>query len=533
VLSARDALFACLLVLAVTAVNAPTWDYGFVYDDHAVIEERKPAWEQGWKAFLQTRQWGTGRHAMTLSLDLNRTEPLSPKPFHIVNTALAAIATVLVFALARALGLSSGAALAGSLLFAVHPVHTDAVVSIVGRAEVLAAIAVLGCLLLHVRGYRPWPVGFVAAAPLLLLGLMSKESAFALVFLVALYDFFLAPPRSLRERALPYVAYAAATAAWLALVLPSLRTLDPVVFADNPLAYVTPWQRVAVASALLCRYLTLTVAPFSLKPDWSFAETDPTLAAGAVGLIAWAGAAIACWMLRRRAPLLAFSFAWFPAAFAVTGNVAFPLGTIMAERLLYLPSVGPCLLAALAFEHFAGAGRARRVLAVAATAAATLALAFAYDARGRVWTNDEHYHLVSVFDSPKSAKAHYDRGLFLAREKDYEGAEAEFKRALEILPSFSRAAYYLASTYTLRNRPEDAARVYAAYLEADPSDTGALSQLANLQLQLGRYKEARASALRLLELEPDSTEHKQLLTLVENREKKDQSLKASSSSGSR
>ena len=58
------ALLACALVAIVIVINAPTWDYGFVYDDYAVIVNRPPAWQQGWKTFVETRQWGTGRHAV-------------------------------------------------------------------------------------------------------------------------------------------------------------------------------------------------------------------------------------------------------------------------------------------------------------------------------------------------------------------------------------------------------------------------------------------------------------------------------------
>jgi tetratricopeptide (TPR) repeat protein len=329
-----------------------------------------------------------------------------------------------------------------------------------------------------------------------------------------------------------------AAAAWIALVLASLRTIDPVVFADNPLAYASAPERIAKASAVLWHYLGLTLLPVGLKPDRAYADTDPTMAAGLVGLAAWIGVAIAAWMLRRKAPRAVFCVLWFPAAFAVTGNIAFPLGTLMAERLLYLPSIGPALLAGLAFERLASGGVVRRGAAVAVTAAAALVLAFAYDARGRVWVNDDHYHRVATLDAPKSAKAHYDRGLWLARRKEYEAAEAEFLRALAIVPGFSRAAYYLAGTYTRRDRKEDALNVYAKYLQFEPKDTGALSHLANLQLELGRFADAHATALRMVEIDPENPDHLQFLTLVEGRARlganaKPQSLNASSSSGSR
>jgi tetratricopeptide (TPR) repeat protein len=221
--------------------------------------------------------------------------------------------------------------------------------------------------------------------------------------------------------------------------------------------------------------------------------------------------------MRGRAPRAVFAAAWFPAAFAVTANVAFPIGTIMAERLVFLPSVGLALLAAMAFEVASKRGQVARAASVSAVAAAAVVLAFAYNARGRVWINDAHYHRVTTLDSPRSAKAHYDRGLFLARENDLDGAQAEFRRALKIYPPFSRAAYYLAATFVRQNRQQKAIDVYDAYLKVEPDDVGVLSQLAALQLALDRFADAHETAERLVALDPDNLDHRRLLVLVETR----------------
>jgi len=512
----RFAAGAALLFAVLVGVNAPTWDYGFVYDDHAVILEREPAWSQGWTTFLTTRQWGTGRHVLALSMDLNRTEPPSARPFHIVNTLLAGLVTALVFALGLTLGISWPAAWLGALLFAVHPVHTDAIVSIVGRAELLAAIGVLGCVLLHAADY-PSPVVTVPFAALLfLIALGSKENALALFVILPLYDvMFPTRTRTSLLRATPYLLYAAVAAGWYALTSPHLGELGPIAYVDNPLASLPPVERALKACAILWRYVGITLLPLSLKADRSYATTDPSYMSGVIGAAAWIAAAAFCWRLRRRAPRAVFAAAWFPAAFAVTANIAFPIGTVMAERLAFLPSVGFALLAAIALEHAWRHGRMARAATIVAAAAAALVLAFAYDARGRVWISDAQYHMVATFDSPRSAKAHYDRGLFLAREQDLAGAQAEFRRALRIYPAFSRAAYYLASTLILQNRPEEAITAYTHYLNAAPDDAGVLSQLAALQLGLNHFAEAHRTAERLVMLEPDNAEHRKLLVQVE------------------
>jgi hypothetical protein len=424
------ALLACALVAIVIVINAPTWDYGFVYDDYAVIVNRPPAWQQGWKTFVETRQWGTGRHAVALSFDANRTEPLSPRPFHVVNTALAALAAVLVFALAVSLGLSPPAAFVAGTLFAVHPVHTDAVVSIVGRAELLAGIAVLGCMLLHVRGYPRRAVTLPAAAVLFFIGVESKESAIALLVLLVLYDFLLGSERSPLSLLGPYIAYGLAALAWVALAAHNFGTIDPIAYVDNPIAFLPAYERIPRAAAVLWRYLGLVLLPISLKPDRGFATTMPTLLEGVIGLLAWLVVLAACWRARSRYPRAVFFTLWFLASFIITANILYPVAIIMAERLLFTPSVGLVLLAGLVVDRALAGTRARRVATTALVTAGALLLALAYDVRARAWANNPHYHLIAAFESPSSAKAHYNLGLERAQAEDYAAAEAAFRRAL-------------------------------------------------------------------------------------------------------
>jgi protein O-mannosyl-transferase len=508
-------LAASALVVIVVGLNSPTWQYGFAYDDQAVIVDRAPAWQQGWSAFLHSRPWGTGRHAVVLSFDLNRSDPLTPRPFHVVNTALAAVATLLVFALARTLGLGVAGAFVGALLFAVHPVHVDAIASIVGRAELMAGTCVLACVLLHAARYPLWPLTVPLAGLLFLIGAESKESALALPAILVLYDCLLAPRRSRWRTLGPYAAYVLGAIAWAAIVAPNLGKLDPITYVDNPLGFLPAYSRIPRAASVLWSYLGLVLLPISLKPDRGFATTNPGLVQGLVAVAAWLVVGVACWRARRRHPRAVFLTLWFLAAFAVTSNVIYPIGTIMAERLLLTPSVGIVLLAGLAFERAWAGTAARRSACIAAAGACALLLAFAYDARARVWTSDAHYHLIAAMESPRSAKAHYNLGLERARAEDYAAAEAALRRALDIYPSFGLAAYYLAGVLIRENRPEDAIGVYEAYLALAPNDTGAMSQLISLQLSVDRYDDARTVAGRLIALDPDNQTYTSLLGTIE------------------
>jgi tetratricopeptide (TPR) repeat protein len=313
----------------------------------------------------------------------------------------------------------------------------------------------------------------------------------------------------------PYIAYAAAAAAWIALVVPNLGTLDPISYVDNPLAHMSALERIPRAAALLWHYLGLVMLPISLKPDRSFATTMPTTLEGLVGTIAWIVLLAICWLARKRDPLAVFLTLWFPAAFAVTANVVYAVGTIMAERLAFTPSVGILLLAGLLAERLVAGARWRRIALGFTAALAALLLAFAYDARGRVWASDSHYHFVAAVESPASAKAHYNLGLERAGAEDYPAAEAAFRRALQIYPAFDMAAYYLSGILVQDDRTPEAIDVYKSYLAQVPDDQGALSQLVTLELGADRFADARATAERLVALDPKNSAHLGMQQMVE------------------
>lgn len=527
-------LAAVAVAAAVWVVNEPTLDYGFAYDDRAVVEERAAAWQQGWSEFLAARGWGVGRHAALLSLDLDRRDPLTPRPFRITNVVLATTNAILVLALAHSLGLSGAGALTTALLFAVHPTHVDAVVSIVGRAELLAALGVFAALLLHLRDYGGRISGAVLAGLFFFLGLASKESTICLPVLLVLLEVFRPGPAYAREmkhrpRLWP-LFYLAAAAVWLALVADNFATVDSIAYADNPLAYMPLGERILAAGELLWRYVAITLWPFGLKPDLGYAEVTTSIAAGALAWIAWAAVVAAAFLLRRRAPLVGFTLLWLPAAFAITGNVVMPIGTMLAERLLYLPSAGPCLLAGIFVDRVWRDTTLRRWLGRAILAAALLALALSYHQRARVWINDDHYHEQAAAMSPRSAKAHYNLGLSYARRERYEDAEQSFARALAVFPGFAAAAGYRAEALRRLDRVDEAIAVYETYLLAVPNDVDALRNLAGLQDSVGRSEDALSSIRRAVELAPDRADLVAFLTEIEAHIRQDDADKADKAS---
>lgn len=524
---------SCLLLIALAwTTAAPSLDYEFVYDDVAVVVQRRPFWEEGLTAFFKSNHWGTGRQATLASLDLDRLwSAPGARAFHRTNALLAALIAVLVWALARRVSLSRLGALVAAALFAVHPVHVDAVVAVVGRAELLAALGVLVALLASIgpppradserESSRPGSAALQAGRFALVLGasllaLFSKESAVCLPLLLLACRWALGARVIILPAA---VAVALAVVVWVAAAGPFLGRGMAPEFVDNPLVSAPIMERIPKACVVLGEYLGLTLWPHPLRPDRSYAQTDPTLVAGYAALLGWLAYGAITLAMRGRSAVAALALAWFPLAFAVTGNIALPVSTIMAERLLFLPSLGPCLLAGMAVDQARLRGRVRHLLAVTAAAAVVAVFVPLFLARGAVWASGEVYFTASAAASPRSAKAWYDLGLWRstrgAANASQQEAEAAWRRALDILPSFHRANYELAESLGRRGQPLAGAEVYERFLTEVPDDTGALTNVTRLLLDAGEPRRANAYAQRLVQLDPESLQARETLLLTE------------------
>ena len=512
---------AALVAVLAVSVAAPSLRYGFVYDDEAVVLERKPFWELGPAGFLESRPWGTGRHLTAVSLDLDRLAGrlpggTDPAPFHRTNLLLSALLSVLVLALLSRVGLQPrgragrrgglrGASGARRLGGVDRRTRRTADGPRRGRRRAARDPA------RRRRGKAP-PLLVAAGTALLAFGaLHSKENALVLPLLLLLARFFLGP----RVALAPALAGSAvAIALWGVHIVPRMSGFARPQFVDNPLVYAPFLERVPKALAILWNYAWLTVWPHPLLPDRSWAQTDPGLLEGWIAAAAWIGAAALVWRARHRAPRAAFAAAWFPAAFAITANVANPIGLLMSERLMLLPSVSAALLAGLAFERFATTPVRSRV-ASAATAVVVAMFFVAFQSRAAVWESNDVYFAASAAASPRSAKAWYDLGNWQLRSGRRLEAEAAYERALAIVPSLSRAAQYLAESKAKRGDAAGGAEVYLKYLETTPDDAGAVKNAARLLLQAGRIEDAERMAQRLVELKPGDADAIESLVTVQ------------------
>ena len=406
----RATLGALLVLASAIVVYLNAFGNDFVLDDIALIRDNVRIRSLANVPHLfASSYWGYGgaqalyRPLVLVTYALNyAVHGLSTIGYTAVNVSLHAAVSLLVFELVRRIGGSLFAAVLAGVAFAVHPVHTEAVTGISGRPELLAAFFVLLAMIFHRRaagrtgasvGYRLGMLTCFACA------LLSKESAITLVLALPLMD-ALVPSKGRDGRAgsaalsnrhrLP----AAHRVATLYLVL-RRAVLGGVVIAgsaiaplDNPLVPIstmplgerlgaTTGQALMTPFAVVLEYARLLVWPARLSPDYSYNQIPLVTSALDVRFLSGAALIAVCVygivVLWRRSPVAAFGLAFAALTFSIVSNFVITIGTICAERLMYLPSAGLLIAAAVGVERLAPHGSSRRRIAYAALMVALVA----------------------------------------------------------------------------------------------------------------------------------------------------------------
>jgi tetratricopeptide (TPR) repeat protein len=498
----RLSRYAWLVVAAVAvACYAPTLAYGLVYDDRIVAASPLLARPFDFLAVLrggfyppELRTIPVYRPLSQWSFLLNwRANELlfgagdSGFGFHLPNVLLHAAACVLLLAWLRSLPLRAPLPFLAALLFAVHPIHVEAVANVFGRSEPMTLVFGLGFLLAHRRG-KPF-----AAAFLYLLAMWSKESGVPFLGVALLAD-LLFPAEGTRVPLRRFAAYAGVLALWIALRAIAVHGIPAdTVFIDNPAFAVPVVQRILTAAAVQLDYLRLFVWPLSQSPDYSFAQREVVanpLDPRVLGFALVLGVALfAAVRSRRRAPVVCLSVAGYAILFSVTSNFAFPIGTIEGERLAYAPSIFALLLAAVLLRSVP-IGAAVALCLMSGWAVLTVRAE-------RIWRDEPTFFREMALAAPRSAKAHMSLGTELGQEGDVPGSIREYEAALRIAPGYDRAWIALAGLRRLQGDLEGAVLAWRTALDLEPSFLSARADLATALLDLGRRAEAAAQAREL------------------------------------
>jgi protein O-mannosyl-transferase len=355
--------------------------------------------------------------------------------YHITNFLLHAINVWLLYELAVLIFRRAGPAFFAAAIWAVHPIGTEAVTGVAGRADLLAAMTVLGGLLLYARRESRCKPALLFVVSTI--GVFAKENAAVLIGLMLLWEIAFGEGKAgIMARWRSYAAVAGSLVVLVLVrhaVLGSLAPYNPI-YVDNPLRFAGIWTARWTAIKIIGLDLKLLLFPATLLSDHSF---DGVALASISDVRSWLSllvviAILAVVLVRYRKDRIAFWAAgFFAIALLPTSNLLFLIGAAVAERFLYLPAVGFAVFAAALVYRLKNQQLAKGILiaVVAVYAVRTIA-------RNPAWDDDASLASADLPNSLHSFRLHYMLGRALFAQDapgEIDRAIAEQEAACQIL----------------------------------------------------------------------------------------------------
>ncbi|HUK57407.1 MAG TPA: tetratricopeptide repeat protein [Nitrospiria bacterium] len=427
----------------------------------------------------------------------------APFGFHFTVYLAHAMTVLLVYRLVNLLTQfyrkDSGIALITASLFAVHPIHVEAVAWINGRSDVFMALFMMLAFYAYLRYRQGAPTGITLPLFVLgcVMGLLTKETAipFIMLFFPALY--FLLPssavvhPRRMRD---PFIwAWIAVLAGFIVFRLVHIEL--PAPSAEGGGSFLTKLITLLLAWGY---YLKMMLLPHPLNlltpaPTIGDAQGAIDLVIGTVGVVGL------LWIIaRRRRTLWAIGAVWWAAGLAAPLIV--PLvkvsATPVAERYAYLASGGFLLMIAAGIvegwsrveEHRTGQRRLKWIIGFVGLLAGLFSLLTIH--RNTVWQDAATLWEDTVRQSPIAALPHNNLGVIYSDRKRWNDAAREFQTAVQLKPDYFIAHYNLGDVYEQNHRWPDALRAYQTALTLRPDFVPVRFNLGNVRAALGQFPAA-------------------------------------------
>lgn len=376
----------------------------------------------------------------------------SPIGFHIVNILFHALASFLIFVLFYRLG-GKITAFAGFLFFMFLPIHVEAVTSIVGRAEILSLLFTVGALIFVLKQR------YISASVLFFLGLLSKEMAIAFLpiflFLSRFYfrqsrNYKIEDPRfasrALREAnrgnklalkdSLYFVPSLVVYGVLRYVALGGYFLKNDATFVYNPIKFAQFFSGLWTSFKVFYLYLEKTFFPYSLSADYSYNQI-PLIKNIFTSVEAMLGVIIFCLFVllffRTKNFLIHLGIIIFIASYFVVSNWVLKTGTIMAERLMFTPSLGLALIAGVAVNYLILKISNKKVL-YGFLSLILIFYGFVILDRNKDWISDKNLFESAYAAAPNSVVNQTNKAYLAFVAGDYGGAELRLDKVLNVAP---------------------------------------------------------------------------------------------------
>jgi len=472
-----------------------------------------------WQIFAKDKIGEDGK--AVLDAQGNIVQEANPWFFHFINILFYVLCCLMVFwtllELLKGEGekFRHGVAFVSALLFAVHPLHTEAVANIKGADEVLTLLLSLAALFFTLRAIREKNfTKAIYAGVAFFLALLAKENAITFLAIIPFAIYF---SKDLDlKKSIPQLLPIGAAAVLFLIIRFSVLGAD---FGDNSLELMNnPYlkvegskyvpfssgEKMATITYTLGKYVQLFFVPHTLTHDYypraieimQFSNIKVLLSLLLYGFLIF----FSVRSLKNK-DWIGYGLLFFLASLSIVSNIVFPVGTNMSERFLFMPSVGLCF--ALSVFVF-------RLLEKRETSVNTLIVIFAIPAllfagktvlRNKAWKDNFTLFMTDIENSPRSAKLLNSVGaeLIVQSQKPENSAKmnqmiqtaiGHLNEAVKIHPNFENAFLQLGNAHTYLKQPQKAIPFYDKVLRLDPNDKDAFNNKGVALRDAGKYADA-------------------------------------------
>ena len=513
-----------------------------VHDDKfAIIENPDIVNKFDIRSVFSNDFWGTPIHSpqshksyrplTVLTFKLNHyLHEFSPHGYHILNIIIHFINSLLLFLISYFYIFSDNflLSLCSACLFATHPIHTEAVAGVVGRAELLACMGFLSTLLvyLHLCVSSKRNVQFnycYQLSGVILVGVMTgvstlcKENGVTVLGVCGLIDLAIHSRDSIKtaykdlgkfnfsnsfNNCKEFLLRSLFLCVNLALIL-FLRLLvqrgelPTFIDEDNPASFSSPLTKFLSYNYIYFVNVFLLVMPSRLSYDWQMGSIPLVQQFSDVrniySLLLWT--VIICIVLRlsycwaksvgvSHNPIF-YSLILLIVPFVPSSNIFLRVGFVIAERVLYIPSIGLCICVPFGFNLILSKCRIPKIYSLSVL---LLVIMFSLKThqRNKVWLNRESLFLSGIRDMPHNAKTHYNYANFLKDSLRNTEAISHYREAISLWPSHASSHNNLG---TLLNG-EEAIEHFRMALKFKPTHSRASFNLGNRLAVQEKYFEA-------------------------------------------
>ncbi|CAG7727509.1 unnamed protein product [Allacma fusca] len=479
---------------------------GFVFDDVSAIRDNRDLRPQTpiqnlffndfWGTSMQKEQSHKSyRPISVLSFRWNYAiHGLDPMGYHLVNVILHGIVSVLYFRVC-AMFLPELGSFVAAMLFAVHPIHTEAVTGVVGRAETLSSIFFILAFTVYVkatakRTTTDWKLISLCSV-LVTIAMLCKEQGITVLGVCAVYEVFISQKLRLKDlgQVLQTVLRGKGTLpAWISIVSQRIAALIATVIVlifgrilvmgsqlpvftrfDNPASVAEVPVRQLSYNYLISLNSWLLLFPCDLCCDWTMGTVPLVASWRDPRNLATLTTYMVLFLLIRTAlnrnsdrhsntVLMGLSLMVFP--FLPASNLFFPVGFVIAERILYAPSMGFCLLVAYGWTRIYSSNKLRRKWCWLFLAGLLLIHGTKTRVRNVDWESEYSIFMAGLKVNDRNAKLFNNVGHALESHEKYKEALHYFQKAVSVQSDDIGAHINVGRTYNNLKMYKEAEEAY-------------------------------------------------------------------------